>query len=138
MEYIDTYVKEGEIRNCAGEGKCTYTSREELGFAYTKMLIEDKHNSQTYNLVGDAITQSELTDYINKEFDTNLIYNSISVEDYRAERVAELGDFIGTVIAGIYEGIKSGANDVPSDFEKATGRAHKSTLELIKNFKKNG
>jgi len=138
LEYIDTYVKEEEIRNCAGEGKCTYTSREELGFAYTKMLIEDKHNSQTYNLVGDAITQSELTDYINKEFDTNLIYNSISVEDYRAERVAELGDFIGTVIAGIYEGIKSGANDVPSDFEKATGRAHKSTLELIKNFKKNG
>lgn len=45
LEYIDTYLKEEEIRNCAGEGKCTYTSRDELGYAYTKMLLEDKHNS---------------------------------------------------------------------------------------------
>jgi len=33
-----------------------------------------------------------------------------------------LGDFIGTVIAGIYQGIKNGANDISSDFEKVTGR----------------
>ncbi|WP_233530728.1 NAD(P)H-binding protein [Gelidibacter salicanalis] len=55
LEYIDTYLKEGEIRNCAGDGKCTYTSREELGVAYAKILIEEKHNGQVYNLVGDPI-----------------------------------------------------------------------------------
>jgi uncharacterized protein YbjT (DUF2867 family) len=44
LEYIDTYKKEGEIRNCSGDGKCAYTSRSELGYAYAKMLIEDIHN----------------------------------------------------------------------------------------------
>ena len=132
LEYLGTYIKEGEIRNCAGEGKCTYTSRAELGFAYAKMLIEDKHNGNIYNLVGDAITQSELTDYINQVYQTKLVYNSVSVEAYKADRIGDLGEFLGTIIAGIYEGIKNGANDVPSDYEKAAGRPHKSTLEIIK------
>lgn len=136
LEYLDTYKKEGEIRNCAGEGKCTYTSRQELGYAYTKMLLEDKHNGQTYNLVGEPITQAQLADFINQVYGTELKFNSVSEEDYLAERKAELGDFIGTVIAGIYQGIKSGANDVSSDFEKATGKAHKSLIEMISEFKK--
>jgi len=135
LEYIDNYVKEGEIRNCAGEGKCGYTSREELGFAYTQMLLQEKHNGQTYNLVGKPITQSKLTELINQVFNTNLTYHSVSVEDYEKERKAELGDFIGTVITGIYNGIKLGVNDVHSDFEKAAGRPHKSTLEIMQAFK---
>ncbi|WP_158851031.1 SDR family oxidoreductase [Algibacter sp. L1A34] len=135
LEYIDIYVKEGEIRNCAGDGKCGYTSREELGLAYTKMLLNDTHNGQTYNLVGAPITQTELTEFINQVFNTKLTYNSVSVEAYERERKAALGDFMGTVIAGIYNGIKIGVNDVPSDFEKASGRPHKSTLEIIKAFK---
>ncbi|MEO9894405.1 SDR family oxidoreductase [Aurantibacter sp.] len=134
LEYLETYLKEGEIRNCAGEGKCTYTSREELGFAYTKMLVEEKHNGKTYNLVGEPITQSQLADYINLVFNTNLAYNSVTFDAYLEERTSELGEFMGTVIAGIYEGIKNGANDVPSDFEKATGRPHKSALDLVKEF----
>lgn len=136
LEYIDTYVKEGEIRNCAGDGKCTYTSREELGFAYAKILLEEKHKERTYNLVGEGITQSQLADYINKGFDTHLIFNSVSIEAYKAERIAELGDFIGTVIAGIYEGIREGANDVPSDFAIAAGRPHQSVMDMIEQFKK--
>ena len=135
LEYIDIYVKEGEIRNCAGDGKCGYTSREELGFAYTQMLLHDKHNGQTYNLVGDSITQTKLAELINQVFNTNLTYNSVSVEAYEKERKAELGDFIGTVIAGIYNGIKIGVYDVHSDFEKAAGRPHKSTLEIMEAFK---
>ncbi|WP_299799568.1 SDR family oxidoreductase [uncultured Maribacter sp.] len=135
LEYLDTYMKEGRIENCAGQGKCTYTSREELGYAYAKLLIEDKHNGQVYNLVGEPVTQSELAENINKVYGTNLIYNSVTVDNYAADRKAALGDFMGTVIAGIYEGIKAGANDVPSDYEKATGRAPKSLFEMITEFK---
>lgn len=134
LEYIDTYVKDGEIRNCAGDGKCTYTSRSELGYAYAKMLTETKHNGHTYNLVGEAITQTELTHYINQAFDTQLKYNAVSFEAYLNERKAELGNFMGTIIAGIYQGIKEGANDVPSDFEKAAGRPHKTAIEMIKSI----
>ncbi|AOW16647.1 NAD(P)-dependent oxidoreductase [Polaribacter vadi] len=135
LEYLETYIKEGEIRNCAENGKCAYTSRVELGYAYAKMLVENKHNGNTYNLVGEAITQTELTNYINKVFNTKLVFNPVSEKDYLEERKAALGDFIGTVIAGIYQGIKEGANDVASDFEKATGRKHATPLKMMESFK---
>ena len=137
LEYIDTYVKEGGIINCAAQGKCGYTSREELGVAYAQMLLNDHLNGETLNLVGEPITQNELAEYINQVYGTSLSFKSISVEAYKKERRAALGDFLGTIIAGIYEGIRSGANNVPSDFEKASGRPHKSTLEMIQAFKEN-
>ncbi len=135
LEYIDTYVKDGEIRNSAGDGKCTYTSRAELAYAYTKMLIEEKHNGEVYNLVGEPISQTQLADYMNQVYHTKLVYNVVSAADYAVERKKELGHFLGTVIAGIYEGINNGANDVYSDYEKAAGRAHKSPLEMIEAIK---
>ncbi|AUC76525.1 NAD(P)H-binding protein [Olleya sp. Bg11-27] len=135
IEYIDNYVQAGEIRNCAGEGKCAYTSRNELGYAYTKMLTEEKHNNNIYNLVGEPITQKQLASYINQVYNTELEFKAISVEEYKQERIAELGEFMGTVITGIYEGILNGAYNVKSDFQKAAGRAHQSTLDVIKQLK---
>ena len=138
LEYIDNYVKDGEIRNCAGEGKCAYTSREELAYAYAQMLLDTKHNGHVYNLVGEAITQAELAQIINAVYHTNLTYNPVTVEDYGNERKEALGDFLGTIIAGIYEGIKIGVNDVSSDFEKVSGRPHKTPLDMIKAVKNHG
>ena len=135
LEYIDTYKKEGEIRNCAGDGKCAYTSRSELGYAYAEMLIQDLHNNKTYNLVGEPISQKELTELINQVYKTQLVFNPISVDDYTKERKQELGEFIGGVITGIYQGIKGGVYNIHSDYEKAAGRPYKSPIEMIKSFK---
>ena len=135
LDYIDTYVKEGGITNCAADGKCTYTSRGELGYAYAKMLVNNDLNGRTLNLVGEGITQAQLAEYINQVFGTDLEFTFISVVDYKKERQAALGDFLGTIIAGIYEGIKNGANDVPSDYRKAAGRPHKSLLEIMEEIK---
>lgn len=135
LEYIDNYVKEGEIANCAGAGLCTYTSRTELAEAYTHMLLEPRHTGQTYALGGQAISQAELAEAINQVYGTALSYRPMSAEAYLAERKAELGEFPGAVIAGIYVGIRNGAFATPSDFEKATGRPHLSPLEMIRHFK---
>jgi len=135
LEYIDTYKKEGEIRNCAGDGKCAYTSRSELGLAYAKMLVEETHNNNTYNLVGEAISQKELVEHINQVYKTKLVFNPISVEEYEKERIKELGEFIGGVITGIYKGINDGAYNIKSDYEKAAGRPYKSSMEMIRSFK---
>nr|WP_205743927.1 SDR family oxidoreductase [Grimontia sedimenti] len=126
IEYIENYKKAGVITNCAGEGKCGYTSRGELGYAYARMLTEDKHNGQTYNLHGEALTQTQLTEYLNATYHTHLTYVPLSFEDYQAERIAELGEFLGTVIAGIYQGISEGKVDNPSHFLQAAGREHQS------------
>jgi NAD(P)H dehydrogenase (quinone) len=136
LEYIDNYIAKGEIHNSAGNGKCAYTSRKELADAYLKMLIEDKHNGQIYNLGGEPVSQKQLTEYLNEVYNTNLIYKSVSVKEYTQERKNELGEFMGMVIGGIYEGIKKGAFNVESDFYNAAGRQHKSLIEIISNYKK--
>jgi NAD(P)H dehydrogenase (quinone) len=103
---------------------CGYTTRPELAYAYARMLSEAKHNGHTYNLHGVAISQYQLADYLNGAFGTELSYTPMSVEDYRKERIAELGEFLGTVIAGIYQGIREGKADNPSHYHEAAGREH--------------
>lgn len=137
IEYIETYKESGGIFNCAGDGKCGYTTRPELAYAYARMLTEDKHNSQIYNLHGEAITQYQLAEYLNSAFGTDLTYTPMSVEEYRKERVAELGEFLGTVISGIYQGIREGKADNPSHFYEAAGREHESWQAYFANIKAN-
>ncbi|NDR57170.1 SDR family oxidoreductase [Aliiruegeria sabulilitoris] len=135
VEYIETYRKAGEIANSAGNGRCGYTTRPELAFAYARMLIGAEHNGQTYLLHGEALTQAQLAEYLNRTFGTDLTYRPMSHDDYKADRIAELGEFIGTVIAGIYRGIHDGALDAPSDFETAAGRPHRSWDDYFASLK---
>ena len=126
VEYIDSYRAKGEIANSAGDGKCGYTTRSELAHAYAALLTRDELNGQTFDLNGTPITQAELTQYMNAAYGTELTYRSMSAEDYVADRTAELGDFIGPIIGGIYDGIRRGAFDASGDYEAATGRPHQS------------
>lgn len=136
IEYIDTYAETGEIANSAGDGLCGYTSRSELAAAYANLMLEPSHNGRTYNLHGSLMSQAELATHLNAAYGTDLTYRPMSIEDYRADRKAELGDMMGTIIAGIYEGIRSGVFDKPSDFEAAAGRAHQSWNDYFANVNK--
>ncbi|WP_166425556.1 SDR family oxidoreductase [Paraglaciecola sp. 20A4] len=137
IEYIESYKKAGGIFNCAGNGRCGYTSRAELAYAYAKMLTEDKHNAQTYNLHGQALTQYQLAEYLNRAFGAQLAYTPVTVEEYRADRIAELGEFIGEVITGIYQGIREGKQDNPSHYFAAAGREHESWQSYFARVKAN-
>ncbi len=135
VEYIETYKQHGEIANCAGDGKCGYTTRPELADAYARMLTESKHNGHTYNLHSQPITQQQLAEFLNEAFGTDLKYRAMSVAEYREERIAELGEFMGTVIAGIYEGIRNGAANNESHFAQAAGREHQSWQSYFDRLK---
>lgn len=124
VEYIETYKARGEIANCAGDGKCGYTTRDELAFAYAQMLTDAKHDGQTYTLHGESITQQRLAEYLNGAFGTELVYRPMSVAEYLDDRTAELGEIMGPIIAGIYENIRNGGADNESHFKKAAGREH--------------
>jgi len=135
IDYLETYKKQGEIANCAGSGLCGYTTRSELGYAYARMLTQSEHNGKTYHLNGEPISQQRLTDYLNDTFGTQLKYREMTVEEYRQDRIAELGEFLGNVIAGIYEGIRNGAVNNQSQFSEAAGRDHvgwKSYFDRLK------
>lgn len=135
IEYIDNYKKVGHVFNCADKGLCGYTTRPELAYAYARMISEDKHNGKIYNLNGEAISQQKLTNYLNDAFDAQLTYQSMSVEDYRKTRSNELGDFLGTIIAGIYQGIREDKVNNPSDFLQAAGREHQSWDSFFTHLK---
>jgi len=135
LEYVDRYIKEGGIINCAGEGLTSYTSRDELGFAYSMLLLDENTNNKTFNLASDSITQLQLAEQINNKFGTTLSYKEVSVEEYTKSRSEALGPFLGGIIAGIYDGINKGHFDVKSDFHEATGRAHKSITQIVNEFK---
>jgi len=126
VEAIDDYRAAGEIVNSAGDARCGYTPRRELADAYAQLLVDPSHNGSTFRLHGEPITQAQLAGYLNQAFGTELVYRSMGVEEYLADRTAVFGEFLGSVIAGIYEGIRSGAHDIPSDFETVTGRPHQS------------
>ncbi|MEM8896828.1 MAG: SDR family oxidoreductase [Bacteroidota bacterium] len=138
LEYIDTYVKEGGIINSAGEGKCAYTSRPELGYGYARLLTDDSANGQHFNMTGEPITQAELAKYLNEAFGVNLSYKAVEPAAYTKERQETLGEFMGQVIGGIYHSMHDGAFDVSSDFEKAAGRPHKSVKEMIAYYQQQG
>lgn len=136
IEYLNNYIKEGKIANSAATGKCSYTSRDELATAYTRLLANNSLNGATYNPVGESISQTELVEYFNKYFNTNLIYESISPEDYLILQQKQNGDFLGSVIAGIYQKIRNNEFEIDSDFEKIIGRKHKTPDEIFKEYSK--
>nr|WP_306269343.1 SDR family oxidoreductase [Pararhizobium sp. IMCC3301] len=126
IDYIPNYVAAGEIVNCAGNGRCGYATRFELAHAYARLLIDDARPGDTYNLHGDRLTQNQLASYLSQMADSQILYRAISAKDYLEDRTRELGPFIGAIITGIYEGIRDGALDHPSDYEAAAGRPHQS------------
>ena len=137
LEYLDHYFKDGRISNCAGEGRCAYTTRDELARAYLDMITRDELNGSVYNLVGENLTQQELVDAINLVYGSDLKYESMSVQEYRRDRITVHGDVFGTIISGIYEGIRNGAFEIDSDYRSVTGREHISAAEYIKGYKLN-
>ncbi|PLW78998.1 NAD(P)H-binding protein [Cohaesibacter celericrescens] len=126
VDYIDSYKAKGEIANSAGDGKCGYTTRSELAHAYARLLTSNDSNGRTVNLYGTPITQIQLAGYLNSAFKTTLSYREMTSDEFIADRTSELGAFIGPIIGGIYEGIRLGIYNKPSNFEAVVGRPHQS------------
>lgn len=57
-------------------------------------------------------------------FGTNLVYEEMSPAAYPEMQQKLNGEFLGTVIAGIYTKNRNGEFNIQSDFEAAAGRKH--------------
>ncbi len=134
IEYIEKYKELDKIANCGGKGLCSYTSRAELAFAYVQIILNDDRNGKVFNLAGEAITQAQLTNYLNSAFKTNLVYEIISVDGYLKSQQKINGEFLGSIIAGIYTKIRNGEFEIKSDFEAAAGRKHLSWDEYFEQL----
>lgn len=125
------YIKAGKIANAANEGKCGYTTREELAHAYGCLMAQEGHEGRIYELAGEPIKQQTLAHIINDTFGVNINYEVMDVDSYEEDRVSALGEHLGKIISGIYHGIRLGNFEKESDFEQITGRKHISMLEYF-------
>lgn len=124
VEFIETYKKEGKIANCAGEGLTSYTTRNELAFAYVQMILNEDRNGRVFNLGGEPITQKQLAAYLNLAFGTKLHYEAMTPAAYLELQQKMNGEFLGTIIAGIYNKILNGESVMESQYWEAAGREH--------------
>jgi len=124
VEYIEKYREAGEIVNCAGSGKASYTTRSELAYAYTQIILSDDQNGKILNLGGEPITQKQLASYMNKAFNANLSYREVSPQEFLEFQIKTNGEHLGKIVAGIYTKIRNGEYVMDSDFKAAAGREH--------------
>jgi len=68
---------------------------------------------------------------MNHALGTQMTYEFVEAQSFKKDRIAEIGEFYGTVVAGIYEAIANGAFDNKSQFKAATGREHVSWPEFF-------
>ena len=61
----------------------------------------------------------------------------MDTEDYLQFQKEVNGEFLGTIIAGIYSKIRNGEFETESDFEAAAGRKHISWDKFFENIKQN-
>jgi NAD(P)H dehydrogenase (quinone) len=111
--------KEGKILNCAGSGLCSYTTRDELAFAYSRMILNEDQNNRIFNLGGDAITRKQLAEYLNRTFGTILYYEEISPQAYLELQKKTNGEF-----------------HMDSNYLEAAGRQHISWDKYFTSFLK--
>ncbi len=138
VQAIDKYRASGVVSNSAGDGKCAYTTRRELAYAYARLLTETTNDGAILGLHGEPLSQVDLVGHLNATFGTQLSYEAVSVEAFRADCQAAMGQAYGSLMAGIYEDIRQGVWDKPSDFAQAAGRPHVSWDDYFASLKAQG
>ncbi|WNJ18225.1 NAD(P)H-binding protein [Pontibacter sp. G13] len=133
IETLDTYIDAGKISNCAGKGKCAYTSREELAEAYCALVCQSNGMAKTFNLAGPNTTQAELATCFSEVIGKPIAFEDVSVSSFQRDRVASVGPELGSVIGGIYASIRAGFMEVESDFEEIVGRPHHTIEEIVQS-----
>jgi NAD(P)H dehydrogenase (quinone) len=130
-------AKGGVYESSSGDGRCGYISIAELAYATAQLVAADRPAGRSYNLVGESLSVPELTRLVNEIYGLNVEYRRVSDEHKLATARADLrvlargGEAIAQMFAGLMQGQRLGAFDVPSDFAAATGRRCRSMREML-------
>ena len=127
----------GDYESSTGDGRTNYISVDELASAIASLIAGDQPTGRVYNLVGESITVPELTRLVAEIFGLPLEYRPVTDEyklaTARVDPVvrARGGEDVAQMLAGLWQGQRLGAFDVPSDFEVAAGRPCRSIREML-------
>lgn len=136
-ELIGDALQTGEIRYPSGNGKVSFVSREDIAEAITRVLTEDTHENQTYEITGNAAWSfQELAHLISTE--KKAIVKHIDMVDttFRDELVSyQLPLQVVDLLASMAKGIKAGEfSHTENTLEKLLGRKPLTLSEYIKRL----
>jgi len=136
LQHIIAADRTGIYSNPAGDGRAPYITIDELAYATARVAIGADHRGNTYNLVGECITQAGLVAAASEVFGLRVHYEPLSDAQYLAQRTAERGEAVARMLTGCFQCIRKGAFDVRSDFEAAAGRPAKSLQTLMEDCRR--
>jgi NAD(P)H dehydrogenase (quinone) len=116
------------------DGRCGYLTIDELAYAFARMATGQGHGGQTYNLVGECLTQAELVALANQTFGMQVRYVPMTDDESVARflrLMPERGEAVARMLTGAFQCIRAGAFAVPSDFAAAAGRSARSMAEMF-------
>ena len=130
----------GVYRNVGGEGECGYITIDELAFAIARLAQSDRHNGQSFNLVGPNQSQAALVQLANEVLGLKVRYETLSDEDNIAllmqdEKIAVRGKDVARMLTGCFQCVRNGAFNVHSDFQAAAGRPVKTTRQMMEELR---
>src|ERR1700736_2181473 len=73
-DQLSKYLKSGEIRGAAGDGKVSAASRQDYAAAAAVALLRDEGGNRTYELGGPAFDLSQLARIISEITGTRVVY----------------------------------------------------------------
>jgi NAD(P)H dehydrogenase (quinone) len=127
----------GFYESNSGDGRCGYISIAEIAVATAHLVAGDRPAYRAYNLVGASISVPDLTRLVNEVQGLDVAYRLVTdqqkLDSARADLrvLARGGEEIAQMFAGLMQGQRLGAFDVPSDFVAAAGRPCKTMRAML-------
>ncbi|PZM91093.1 MAG: NAD(P)-dependent oxidoreductase [Actinobacteria bacterium] len=115
--YLENYTSalapaltRGVLLGAAGDGRISAASRADFAAAAAAVLAGGDHANRVYELGGDtAFTMAELAAEVSRQAGTRVVYQNLSVDDYRAALIAGgLPESEATVLADADAGVARG------------------------------
>jgi NAD(P)H dehydrogenase (quinone) len=137
VEVMRAANAKGYYESSSGDGRCGYISIAELAFATAGLVAGDRPANRSYNLVGESISVPDLLLLVNEVLGLDVEYRLLTDAAKLAAARADLrvlargGEEIAQMFAGLMQGQRLGAFDVPSEFAAAAGRPCKSMREML-------
>ncbi|MDN8601444.1 SDR family oxidoreductase [Citrobacter sp. S2-9] len=130
-------LEHGVFIGAAGEGKISSATRADYAAAAARVIGEEGHAGQVYELAGDeAWTLSQLAAELAKQSGKNVVYQNLSEADFAAALKgvglpAGLADMLADSDVGASNG---GLFDDSKTLSKLTGRSTTTLAESVKNI----
>lgn len=136
-ELIGDALQTGEIRYPSGNGKVSFVSRADIAEAIAKVLTENAHQNQTYEITGSsACSFRELAERISAEKKIAVNHINISDATFREDLIAyQLPMQVVDLLVSMANGIKTGEfSHTENTLEKLLGRKPLSLNAYLKGM----